>query len=339
MAQNGDNLITDVPGVRIGNAHDDALLSGVSVIVPPSGTVGAVDVRGGGPGTRETDALALSGSVNVVHGVVLSGGSAFGLNAAGGVQSWLAAQGIGLNVGGNRIPIVPQAILFDLSNGGNKAWGSRAPYEDLALAACDNLVDGVFEIGSAGAGFGASTANLRGGLGSASLHIEHGLTIGAVVAVNSLGSATMGAGPHFWAHALERTDEFGGRGGPLDWSGTTYPPMLKTGPSQNTTIGVVATNARLNKSQTQRIAVMAQAGLARALWPVHAPLDGDVVFALSTGEVPIEGGGDIVDDLSTVTILGTAAADVMARAIARGVFSAASCPGHWKGPPAYRDVF
>lgn len=326
------NLITDVSGLRVGNAYDAGALTGVTVLLPNHPCMAAVDVRGGGPGTRDTDALALAGTVEEVHGIVLSGGSAFGLSAASGVQSYLAAKGVGFAVGTARVPIVPGAILFDLLNGGDKAWGTTSPYERLALEACTHA-DTSFALGSAGAGYGATTATLRGGLGSASQQLPDGLTVGALAAVNAAGSATMGTTAHFWAAPFEHDDEFGGSG-PAELIGDdVLKPRLKGLPSASTTIAIVATNARLSKPQAHRLAVMAQTGMARALYPVHTPLDGDVVFALATGEREL---GDPVFDLAT---LGAHAANVLARAIARGVYEAAPCPDEWTGRPDYKSLF
>ena len=331
------NLITDVAGLRVGNAHNAAIRSGVSVLLPAAAATAAVDVRGGGPGTRETDALALTGTVDEVHAIVLSGGSAFGLAAADTVQRWLAAQGRGFQVGDACVPIVPQAILFDLMNGGDKSWSqdpdAPSPYSALALQACKTAADD-FELGSVGAGYGATTADLKGGLGSASQHLSSGHTVGALVAVNALGSATLGRGPHFWAAPLEKGDEFGGLGLPSDVAASTGEPKLKGAVNGNTTIAIVATDAPLTKPQCKRLAVMAQSGLARALHPIHSPLDGDVVFALSTG-------ARRSDELSTdgLTRLGAHAADTLSRAVARGVYSAHTFGSEWTSPPSWQERF
>ena len=334
------NLITDIAGLRVGNAHDDAVMSGVSVLLPDRPVTAAVDVRGGGPGTRETDALGLAGVVDEVHGIVLSGGSAFGLDAAGGVQGWLAARGIGFAVREARVPIVPQAILFDLLNGGDKAWGEEPPYTRLARRACDAAgVD--FALGSAGAGFGATTANLRGGLGSAAAVVEGEVSVGALVAVNAVGSVTMGDGPHFWAAPFERGREFGGRGWPAAGFCDATTIQLKGETAShgaqhqtlNTTIAVVATNARLSKVECYRLAVMAQAGMARAVYPIHSPLDGDTVFAVSTGDAPAPASH------AALARLGAEAANCLSRAIARAVYEAEPAPRGWAGPPAYRTRF
>jgi L-aminopeptidase/D-esterase-like protein len=326
------NLLTDVSGLRVGNAEDERVATGVTVLIADRPLCAAVDVRGGGPGTRETDALGLTGSVDEVHALVLSGGSAFGLAAATGVQAWLAERGIGFDVRGARVPIVPQAVLFDLLNGGDKAWGPSPPYEALARRACETAaVD--FSIGSRGAGFGATTANLRGGLGSASEALEGGLVVGALVAVNAAGSVTLSDTRHFWAAPLERGKEFGGAGFPTPLPAGALAPRLKGGPGQATTIAVVATNARLSKREAHRLAVMANAGLARAVYPVHTPLDGDLVFAAATGEIEPEAGW------AQLAVLGTVAANVLGRAVARAVYEAAPASASWRGPPAYRTRF
>lgn len=327
------NLITDVAGLAVGNAHDERLMSGVTVLMPERPAVAAVDVRGGGPGTRESDALGLAGTVSEAHAIVLSGGSAFGLSAATGVQGWLAERGRGFVVGNARVPIVPQAILFDLMNGGDKAWGTSPPYERLGRLACDAAAAD-FALGSAGAGFGAATATLRGGLGSASCCLDGGLVVGALVAANPIGTTTIGDTRHFWAAPFEQAAEFGGLGLPQPWPADAGRPRLKgAGPGESTTIAVVATNARLSKPEAYRLAVMAQTGLARAIHPVHSPLDGDVVFAMATGAVTL------ADPVRGLTRLGAAAADTLARAVARGIHAAAAAPADWTGPPAWRTRF
>jgi L-aminopeptidase/D-esterase-like protein len=326
------NLITDVAGLSVGNAHEADLCSGVTVLLSENPMTAAVDVRGGGPGTREIDALGLAGTVDEAHAIVLSGGSAFGLSAATGVQGWLAERGKGFNVGGACVPIVPQAVLFDLLNGGNKAWGPSPPYESLARQACDRAGQD-FAVGSAGAGFGATTATLRGGLGSASATLGHGLVVGALVAVNAVGSATIGDTRHFWAAPFEIGHEFGGNSLPLPMPDGGLTLRLKGGPGEATTIAVVATNAQLSKRQTYRLAVMAQTGLARALYPVHTPLDGDAVFAVATGGVAL------ADPIRGLAELGSAAANVLARAVARGVYEAQAAPSNWVGPPAWCTRF
>jgi D-aminopeptidase len=334
------NSITDIPGLKVGNVADATLCSGVSVVLCERPFVAAVDVRGGGPGTRESDALGLAGTVDEVHALVLSGGSAFGLAAASGVQAWLADRGVGYAVGGARVPIVPGAVLFDLLNGGNKAWRDQPPYEALGRAACVAAQPNC-NVGSVGAGFGATTATLRGGLGTASCALPGGLIVGALVAVNAVGSVTIGSGPHFWAGCFEQNSEYGGLGMPARWPLDGLDVRLKgtvrtagaTALGQNTTIAVVATNARLTKREAHRLAVMAQTGLGRAIYPVHTPLDGDVVYAAATREVAFEA------TPAALAELGAHAANTLARAVARGVYHADAAPADWAGPPAYRSVF
>ena len=326
------NLITDVVGLRVGNAHDSRLRSGVTVVLFDQPAVAAVDVRGGGPGSRETDLLAPENTVQAIDALVLSGGSAFGLDAAGGVQARLREQGRGFAVRSARVPIVPAASLFDLLNGGDKQWGLVSPYRDFGLAAVD-AAGRDFALGSAGAGFGATTADLRGGLGSASAVSPEGYTVGALVAVNAVGQATIGEGPHFWAAPYEIGSEFGGLGWPVPFPATALTLRAKGQPAGNTTIAVVATDAMLTKPQARRLAVAAQDGLARAIRPVHTPLDGDTVFAAATGARTLR------DPVWNLASLGALAADVLARAVARGVYMAASSTGLADMPPSWKDRF
>lgn len=326
------NLITDVPGLTVGNAHDNRLMSGVTVVLGERALVAAVDPRGGGIGARETDALRAEGTVDEVHGLVLSGGSAFGLDAASGVQAWLREGGVGFAVGDVRVPIVPGAILFDLLNGGDKDWGRLPPYAELGYQAAQNA-SADFGIGSAGAGFGATTAVLRGGLGSASQSLDDGTVIGALVAVNPAGTVTIGSGPHFWAAPFEQHGEFGGLGWPSAFEANDLELRLKGTAGQSTVLAVVATSAVLDRRQAQRVAIMAQTGLARAIYPVHSPLDGDIVFAVATGATAAPAG------VAGLARIGAAAADVLARAVARGVHAAAPPPPGWTGPPAWIERF
>jgi D-aminopeptidase len=332
MKTGARNLITDVAGLQVGNAEDARLRSGITAIVFENGAVAAVDVRGGGPGTRETDLLAAENTVQSVDAVVLSGGSAFGLDAAGGVQARLRQQGRGFVIGPARVPIVPGATMFDLLNGGDKDWGLFAPYRELGVAAVDAAARD-FAIGSAGAGFGATTADLRGGLGSASAVSPDGYTVGALVVVNAVGQVTVGEGPHFWAAPYEIGTEFGGLGSPAKLAPDALAFRTKGHPAGNTTIALVATDAALTKAQARRLAVTAQDGLSRAIRPVHTPLDGDTVFAAATGARPL------ADPVWALAFLGALAADVLARAVARGVYAAASSAGLDGMPPAWRDRF
>lgn len=320
------NLITDVDGLLVGNAQDQRLRSGVSVIVCESPSVASVDVRGGAPGTRETDLLDPSCRVDRVDAICLSGGSAFGLSAADGVMRWMRERGHGVAVADAVVPIVPTAILFDLLNGGDKGW-DWPPYRELAYEATGRAARD-FALGNAGAGLGAKAGNLKGGLGSASaVDRQSGLQVGSLVAVNARGYTTMGDMAQFWAWALEQDGEFGGLAPPPHGLGLHVPhdradlghdpaDAARRDPRANTTIAVVATNARIDKASAQRLAVMAQDGLARAIRPVHTPQDGDTVFAIATGRQ------DLADDPLVLGELGTLAADCLARAVARGVFHA-----------------
>jgi L-aminopeptidase/D-esterase-like protein len=328
------NLLTDIAGVRVGHADDKALASGVTAVVFDRSAVAAMDVRGGGPGTREGAVLDPVSVVEKIDGIALSGGSAFGLDAGDGVQAWLAERGRGFRIREAIIPIVPGAICFDLLNGGNKNWGRFAPYRDLGYAAAE-AADTNFALGSVGAGLGATTANLKGGLGSASATTESGVRVGALAVVNAVGSTMLGNGPWFWAAPFEIASEYGGRGLPASFTADMLSMRLKGAatPSavENTTLAVVVTDAVLTKPQAKRLAMIAQTGFARAIYPVHAPLDGDVVFAVATGEKPI-------DPLVGLTELGMVAANVVARAIARGVFAATALP--FPGAlPAWKDRF
>ena len=311
------NLITDVPGLRVGNAQDAALRSGVTVLTADQPLVAAVHVMGGAPGTRETDLLAPDRLVQEVDALFLSGGSAFGLDAGTGIMAGLRAQGRGFPVGPVRVPVVPGAILFDLLNGGDKGWDD-SPYPALGRRALEVAATD-FGLGSAGAGFGAMTGNLKGGLGSASCVLPSGLTVGALVAVNALGSATVGETPHFWAAPWEEGAEFGGLGPAPAIPQDAPQPAKRLG--EATTIAIVATDARLTRAQVQRMAVAAHDGMARALVPSHTPLDGDLVFAAATGA------RDMADPLTDGFQLGHAAATCLARAIARAVFLARPMPG------------
>jgi L-aminopeptidase/D-esterase-like protein len=322
------NLITDVAGLTVGQAQDETVRTGVTVILPDERAVCAVDVRGGGPGTRETDALNPENLVGGrVDAVVLSGGSMYGLGAGDGVAAWLGARGRGYPVsslpGVPVAPIVPAAILFDMGNGGDKAWGLEPPYRRLGIEAAQAAsLD--FALGVAGAGYGAKAGQLKGGTGSASIVTHDGYTVGAIAGVNSFGSVVGGDGLTFWASLFEIDGEFGGRSpaglaiGPDDWGLAKMNPGIR----ENTTIACVATDAILTPVQARRVAIMAQAGLAQAIRPVHTPFDGDVVFALSTGRVPL---GETPD--RQVARIGALAADCLARAIARGVHEAVAWPG------------
>ena len=324
-----NNSLTDIAGLRVGQAADADVKTGVTVVLPDERAVCAVDVRGGGPGTRETDALAAHTLVDAVDAIVLSGGSSYGLASADGVAAALGARGRGFALmdlpGVPRSPVVPSAILYDLANGGNKAWGDQPPYRALGRAALDAVSETVEE-GRAGAGFGAMAGAHPGGTGTASLVTDSGYSVAALVCVNSFGSVTLpGEGDVYWAWPFEIEGEFGGGRPPPGWS---MPPQdwgaakFNPGARENTTIAVVATDAILTPAQAHRLAIMAQDGFARAIRPVHTPFDGDVVFALSTGREALPDAAEL-----TLTELGAAAADTLARAIARGVHAARSQAG------------
>jgi L-aminopeptidase/D-esterase-like protein len=322
------NLITDVSGIRVGNAHDSGVISGVTVIRPENRAVAAVAVGGGGPGTRETDALGPDTLVDAVDAIVLAGGSVYGLAAADGVTAALGAAGQGYALrpapGVPVSPIVPAAILYDLANGGEKDWGETPPYRDLGVAALKAAGER-FEIGRAGAGFGARAGQDRGGLGSASVVTEDGLQVGALAAVNAFGAVRMPGCDAFWAWPYEQADEFGGRRPPADfaldlddWGAAKLnPAQVAAAGRTNTTLGCVATNVALTPAEAQRVAKMAQAGFARSIRPVFSTLDGDVVFCLSTAAVERPEPRPIL-----LSRLGELAAACLARAVARGVFAA-----------------
>lgn len=320
------NLITDVDGIRVGNAHDADVRSGVTVILPDGRAVAGVDVRGGAPGTRETDALDATCLVDAVDAIVLSGGSVYGLDAASAATAWLGARGRGYGMGEAALvaPVVPAAILFDLTNGGDKNWGEAPPYNELGRLACA-AADKSFALGNVGAGLGARAGALKGGLGSASAIADDGLQVGALIAVNPFGSPIIAGSDCFWAAPYELDGEFGGKGLParMDAVATIDPLTGTKGEAAaqsggNTTIGCIATNADLTPAEARRVAIMAQDGLARAIRPIHTPFDGDVLFVLATATRPL----DPEIRAREILRLGAIAADCVARAVARGVYEA-----------------
>ncbi len=319
------NLITDIAGLRVGNANDAALKSGSTVLVGDVPFTASVHVMGGGPGTRETDLLAPDKTVQQVDALVLSGGSAFGLDACSGVADVLRDMGRGFAVGNVTVPIVPGAIVFDLINGGDKAWDTN-PYPALGRAALNSAASD-FALGSVGAGTGAMAARQKGGLGSASVVLPDGTTVAALVVVNALGSVTTPGDRHFWAAPFEMDGEFGGLG-PDPAGGYTAPDAslkeramgVHAAQGANTTIAIVATDASLSKTQCHRLAVNAHDGMARAIVPAHTPLDGDLVFGVSTGSgAPIDHAG--------YAPIGAAAATCLSRAIARAIYEATPAEG------------
>jgi len=318
------NSITDVAGILVGNAEAPELTTGATAVIPERPALAAVEVRGGGPGTRDTEVLAASSTVQEIHGVALAGGSAYGLDAAGGMMHWLRGQGRGFEIGGTVVPIVPGAIIFDLTTGGPKAW-EHPPWWALGHAAAAAAARD-FALGNAGAGLGARAGLLKGGLGTASA-VWEGVTVGALAVANPVGSAVIPGSRTFWAWPNELAAELGGQTPPAE----APPPLpydFDRPPGSSTTLVVIATDATLSRGQAQRIALMAHDGIARAIRPVHSPLDGDTVFVLATGARPL------ADPVYGLAQLGAIAADCAARAIARGVYEAAALAG-W---PAYREL-
>jgi L-aminopeptidase/D-esterase-like protein len=296
--------------------------TGTTVVLVPAGAVGAVDGRGGAPGTRETDLLAPANLVQRAHAICLAGGSAYGLAAADGVMRWLAERHHGLPVGAQPhevVPIVPAAVLFDLPSGD---WGNR-PDGDFGYAACQAATDGPIAMGTVGAGTGAALGSLKGGIGTASMVLANGAVVGAVVAANAAGDAVDPGTGRPWAADLELAGEFG----------AVWPARAVTLPARenplNTTIGVVAVDAALSKAEAQRLAMAAQDGLVRAVRPAHSMFDGDTVFALATGARELTEGAVELDRLCA------AAADVFARAVVHALLAAESTPGL----AAYREVW
>lgn len=329
------NLITDVPGIKVGNADDATIKSGVTVLSADKAFVASVDVMGGAPGSRETELLAPDKIVEQVDALVLSGGSAFGLDAASGVTDALRSCGRGYQVGPVQVPIVPAAIIFDLINGGNHQW-NKNPYPELGRQAYAALASD-FTLGSVGVGMGATTGSIKGGLGSASLQLANGVIVGALVAVNPHGHVTVPGTRKFWAAPFEMDNEFGGLGVATEHDASQIPVNNKfaaydkqygagsnDAPSprgMNTTIAIVATNAVMNKAQLKRLAVAAQDGMSRAIVPSHTPFDGDLIFSVSTAQQPLS------DKSNEVMVLGHAAAVCLSRAIARGVYHAQAAVG------------
>lgn len=328
------NRITDVPGLLVGNAHDEHLRSGVTVLTAETAFAAIVDIRGASPGTRDTNALNLTSVGFPVDAIVLAGGSLYGLDAVSGVLAHLRAQGRGYayEKGIAPLPIVPGAILFDLTNGGDKNWGDKTPYPALGRKAAEQASQ-EFSLGNAGAGYGARAGQYKGGLGSASTALADGVVVGALAAVNAVGSLVIPGTDAFWAFALEQEREFGGRHpGHIESVSLELPADMKEGPSAgtNTTLVIVATNAPVSRVGLQQIAIMATDGFARAVRPSHTPFDGDLVFAVSTAADPP---GDTNPTLTM--LLGHIAADCLARAISRGVY-AADTLGPYK---SYRAIF
>ena len=329
------NLITDVPGLLVGQAEDARVRSGVTVLLGEAPFAVTADIRGGAPGTRDVEALEPVSLVEAIDAICLSGGSAFGLDAPGGVQSFLKSRGRGFQIapGAPLVPVVSGAILFDLANGGDKDWGETPPYRALGRAAAEAAGQD-FALGNAGAGLGAVAGGLKGGIGSASWTTDDGFTVGALVAVNAVGSALMPGSDLFWAWPYEQNAEFGGRRpkSGMPPVSSELPPDMKGAvrPGANTTIAVVATDAALTRVELKRLAIMAADGFARALRPAHTPFDGDLVYAVSTAQRALT-----EPRPRAVMRLGNIAADALARAIARGVHAADTLGG----VKSWRDAF
>lgn len=319
------NLITDVAGLLVGHATDEAARTGVTVSLCGAHWAAGVDVRGGGPGVRESETLAAENLIGRAHAIVLAGGSVFGLAAADGVVSVLSDRGVGLHLKHDSlaIPIVPAAVLHDLGNGGNKDWGRTPPYRELGVRAL-NSAGTEFELGSHGAGRGASAGLVKGGIGSASLDLGSGLIVGALIALNSVGSAFMPDGETLWAWAFELDGEFGGArppGGGMDLSdpvpeGSRLAQLGRLQAGVNTTLGVIACTADLSTAECKRVAMMAHDGIARAVRPAHTPFDGDTLFAVASGASAL---GPHPLRAAELARIGSAAADCVSRAIGRAV--------------------
>ncbi len=344
-APGNKNLITDIPGIQVGHAEDKNIGTGVTVITGDKAFSAAVDVRGGGPGTRETDMLSLENSIGRADAIVLSGGSAFGLDACSEVQDLLRQDNKGYKVGKAIVPLVPGAVIFDL-NINDKPYvntiGEYSPWRILANKAYKSA-NRDFLLGSFGAGCGATTATLKGGQGSSSWSqtFSNGekYTVGAIVINNAVGNPLLNEGPHFLSAHLEIDDEFGGCGVCND----LYDNILRAKRlpqsigkteifdhiSSNTVIGVVATDAPLTRANLKRLAIMAHDGIARSLSPAHTPMDGDTVYSITTSQNIKEPVLDNVDILA----LGSRASDCVARACNRAIYEAEavgnSKPG-WK---------
>jgi len=322
------NLITDVDGITVGHATDETSRSGVTSVLCATGFCAGVDVRGGGPGTRETDALAPENLIGRAHAIVLAGGSVFGLAAADGVACALSVQGTGIRLRDPSIaiPIVPCAVLHDLGNDGNKSWGMDTPYRRLGIESVGHAAT-QFALGSVGAGRGAMAGLIKGGIGSSSIDLGKHIVVGALAAVNCVGSVLMPDRKTYWSWPFEIGAEFGGRGAPAGHASVVDPVPDQSRLSElgrlqagaNTTLAVVACNVDLSPAECRRIAIMAQDGIARAIRPVHTPFDGDTVFAVASAARPLD---SATPRAAQIARIGSAAADCLARAIARGVHHA-----------------
>ena len=323
ISQSLNNLLTDVPGIRVGNVQNLDQRTGVTALLFDRPAIASGSFLGGAPALRENALLEPEMLVGGIDAIVLSGGSTYGLDATAGVQAWLREQTADLPTPDNqvRVPIVVQASLFDLVNGGNKEWGRYSPYAELGYQAAQAARKGQFALGTTGAGTGATTTLIRGGLGSASTITPSGHTVAALMVVNAVGTATVGNGPHFWSAPFERNNEFGGLGFPSRLTENDLALRMKPNYVAGTTIGVIATDAILTKAEAKRLAILAQDGIARGVFPAHLPQDGDAVFGISTGHAPAPASVEIWTEILH------AATQVTARAIARGVYEASPLPG------------
>lgn len=324
MAITGEhNALTDIEEILVGNHTDKKAVSGTTVVICPKGAVAGVDVRGSAPGTRETDVLAPHNLIDQVQAVVLTGGSVFGLSACDGVTRWLAEEGYGFPLDrGYVAPIVPAAVLYDLGRGEQfiPPIGS-----DWGRLACEAAGDHPIDMGCVGAGTGAFAGSIKGGLGTASLVLDNGITVAALVAANPDGSVVNPVDGRPWEIGSEINGEFG----PQGKRAVKLPAKPQSGPARNTTIGVVATDAVMTKPQAQKVAQMAQDGMARAIRPAHTMFDGDTIFCLTTGkiELPETPGIFNAPRAQALNEIGHAAADCMSRAIIHAVLNAHSLAG------------
>ncbi len=324
MAKTGkSNGLTDVEGILVGHFTDIEAVCGVTAVVCPQGAIAGVDVRGSAPGTRETDLMAPHNLIEKVQAVMLSGGSVFGLAAADGATRWLARQGWGFPVEqGKVVPIVPAAVLYDLGRGPEfippieADWGRRA---------CEGADDSLVQTGSVGAGTGAFSCSIKGGLGTASLILEGGITVAALVAVNSVGSVVNPESGRPWEIGLQIDGEFGDQGK----RAVSLPEPPPPKPVQNTTLGIIATDAALSVTQAQKVAQMAHDGMARAIRPAHTMFDGDTIFCLATGrkDLPEIHGIYRAPAAHALNELGHGAANCMSRAIIHAILKAESLAG------------
>jgi L-aminopeptidase/D-esterase-like protein len=325
------NLITDVPGVLVGNAADVGVGSGATTVIFEEPVVASSLVIGRASAGYDLGSQDLEATQDYVDAVVLSGGAVYGRDAAAGVRAWLREQGRGTAIRSVRVPIVWGASCSDLHNGGNKHWDRYSPYRELGYTAA-GTAGAHFALGTTGGGYGATTFDLKGGLGSASVVTSSGFVVAALVVVNPIGSAVVAGGPHFWAAPFEEDNEFGGLRFPPRINTKQSRPQWKPGPDLGSTLAVVATDATLDKEGCRKMAVSAYGGLAKAMTLAHALMDGDTVFAAATARKPL------VNPMTDIIELCAASSSCLARAVARGVYEATALP-YPNSPVSWRDVF